>query len=367
MRGEVVRVVDGIEVRGRFVTDRAYASYLRGAEYEARGQSDDALAWYRDAARWDGDSPEIWTRIAALSCQAAVPEDEADLASSAFARAAELDADYEPLWRERARCASRRGQTGAALLAARRAVALDPEREETVLLLVELLQQASGEGTGAARAAMMEEASRWLRDLTLRSPDSMRLWAVVRGYAARAGDEAWAHEAEGRLAQLGERLDGGHPVGERAATASAPPSPWTAVDRALLRGSLQEARSGLLAAHLDSRLLAARAIAVGRAELAREEASLRSAADPADADARVALALAADLSGDRSATREALRALEGSSQRLGGTARWLFAELLWRRGGKEAAQLWLGGDAAEIQDLDGLRAALLASFDAQLR
>ena len=67
---DVMRVVNGRLVGGAFVEPEAYASFLRGAIADARGDSAEALAAYTDAAQRDSDDPEIWTRIGDVRCRA---------------------------------------------------------------------------------------------------------------------------------------------------------------------------------------------------------------------------------------------------------------------------------------------------------
>src|SRR5262245_24928399 len=131
----VVRVIDGREIAGRFVSPQAYAMYARGAQAEAAGDLESARLEYTAAAREDSESAEIWTRIGAVSCALG----RADDAQSAFVRAAQRSPDYEPLFRERAACALSRGtlppaDARAALDDASRALALDPNSEATALL-----------------------------------------------------------------------------------------------------------------------------------------------------------------------------------------------------------------------------------------
>jgi hypothetical protein len=85
-----------------------------------------------------------------------------------------------------------------------------------------------------------------------------------------------------------------------------------------------------------------RAAALGIASLAREQAELVMAADPADASARIALAAAADLRGDEASLAGALKEMPRRSTPPSRLACWLFAEVLERRVGKEAALAWLG-------------------------
>jgi hypothetical protein len=112
------------------------------------------------------------------------------------------------------------------------------------------------------------------------------------------------------------------------------------VDEALRAGDLAAARRMLRQAHLDERLLAARAIALGQPKLALEQATPYLAADPADSDSRLAAALAADLLGQRTELSRLL-ALPKAPSLPGPAARLLLAELLARHVGLGAAEPWL--------------------------
>lgn len=337
----MVRVFDGVEVRGRFINDWAYASYARGVEWEARGQHEDALRFYDEALEQDPDSVEIWTRVGATRCR--LKRSDAD---DAFAEAESLASRYEPLWRERALCAEQRGDAAGALAAARKAVRADPAREETVLLLARLLV-AGGE---------LEEAERWLRSLAVRSPRSSAVWSAVARFAKGRAPALHA-VATDRLAKLQPGLDAPRPR-KRAVSAT----PWQKVDDALVAGSLADARTQARKAHLDLRKLGARAILVGRPKLAFEEAELRLGADPTDGDARITLALSADLTGQAVRAGEILAAMPAAVAPLSPMGEALLAELLLRHESVEVAAMWLGVDAGALAGDGAPRARLARSF-----
>jgi tetratricopeptide (TPR) repeat protein len=341
--GQVVRVFDGVEVRGRFINDAAYASYAHGAEAEARGNEEEALRHFVDAASEDPESADIWTRVGALRCRLRYAEGDAD---DAFATAEDLGSDYEPLWRARAECAISRGEPKEALAHAARAVALDPGRDETVLLYARLLDDNGQRG----------DAERWLYSLAVRSPHSARVWQALAHHARLANDEVLLAEAKGRIARVGPGLEPPRPAGKPSADG------WAAVDEALQAGQLDLARERVRRAHLDMRRLAARAILDGKPELALEEARLRLRANPADSDARVALALAEDLSGRPEVAGELMSKLPADAEPVSELGRLLFAELLVRHGGVEAAAAFLGVSEADLAGEDALRARLEKSF-----
>ncbi|MEZ4442499.1 MAG: tetratricopeptide repeat protein [Polyangiaceae bacterium] len=336
---EVVRVVDGVEIPGRYVADTAYAAYGLGAEWEARGRDEDALRAFVRVIEEDPKSVEAMTRAAAILCRL----DEPARADRLFAAAEDRDADYEPLWRRRAECAERRGDAEAAVGFARRAVAADPERVATVLLLVAALR-ASGEA---------DEAWAWLSELTQSSPHDLAVWRAV-AETKEPSLVAWRREAAARTAALEERQGADPP----------PPGPWDRVDAALLAGDLAGARVAARSAHLDLRRLAARALALGRPTLAVEEARLRVGADPRDADARAALALGLVLVGQAEEAVGVAAAMPEDAELLSPAGRLLVGELLLRMSGVEAASAWLGGQVGRGEaSVDALRQRALAAIE----
>jgi len=344
--GSVVRVVDGMEVPGRFVSDVAYAAYTRGAELEAREQFDAALLAYSEASAHDPDSAEVWTRVAAMRCRL----NKVAASDAAFAEAEDLAASYEPLWRARALCAEQRGELAGAIKYARLAVAIDPQRDETVLLYARLV---GSKGDAA-------EASRWLRALSLRSPYSREVWLAVVARARADGDDAWFAHARSRLEALAER------EGRDAGLANE--SLWNPVDAALIGGDLQVARKRIRAARLDPRLLPARAIALGRPALAQSDAALRVGADPLDSDARVALALATDLLGEGAEAGEMMAKLPHEAEPLSEVGSLMLAELLSRHVGRGASSASLSHHATTRLPLEHIAARdALSDLTARLR
>jgi tetratricopeptide (TPR) repeat protein len=340
--GGVVRVFDGVEVRGRFINDWAYASYARGVEWEARGQLEDALHFYDEALEQDDESVELWTRIGDVRCRLKRPD-----AEEAFVEAEELDPSYEPLWRARAECAEKRGDGVAAAQHALRAVRSDPARDETVVLLVRLL----------VKNGQVKEAERWLRSALVGSPRSAVVW---RAAVELASDRLPLLEARAReqLEDLPPSISGPRPSGTPRSK-----HPWLRVDEELVVGSLDAARRRAREAHLDVRKLAARAILVGRPQLALEEAELRVGANPSDSEARIALALACDLVGDPDRALATLADLPAEPEPVGPAGAALLAELLLRHESAKAASLWLGVSGSELTGQGAPRARLRRAFE----
>ncbi|WP_437604060.1 hypothetical protein WMF28_21015 [Sorangium sp. So ce590] len=323
----VARSVDGQIIEGRQIGPHAYALYAIGAESEARGDLAMALQAYELAEDSDPESADIWTRVGSVRCRLDRPE----AADDAFERARAIDPDYEPAHREQARCDLAAGRLLAALGRVDRAILLDPDRDDGILLRAEILRQLG----------RTEDARLSLRALLVRRPWSADAWRELRAVALGAGDRAAAEEAARRLRELASRraAASGRPLPPRG--------PLAELDEALVLGQLRRARRLARDADLPPAEIAVRAAALGRVAEAREQAELVSAADPASASALVALAAAADLGGDLEALTRACDALNapaggGAAVPPSRLARLLFAELLLRRVGRDAALAWLG-------------------------
>jgi tetratricopeptide (TPR) repeat protein len=138
--GGVTRMAGGVRYEGRFVNPEAYAAYLLGVEREAHADYPGALSAYQEAHAEDPDSPEVWARLGAVRCAASAPERGPAAASTAFQRGLANDPEYYGNYLERARCAERARDLGAALMDATAAVARRPDDEPANLLVARLLQ-----------------------------------------------------------------------------------------------------------------------------------------------------------------------------------------------------------------------------------
>ena len=322
----VIRVIDGVPTQGRFISYEAYAYYARGTEAEAHGDLPLAITLYRGAAENDAKSVEVWTRLGAASC--ASPDARA-FAEEAFTRAEELDPTYEPLARARARCAADTGHVAEALKHAAHAVSLDPGQDEAVLLYASLLE----------RTGRVVDAERSLDALVIERPTSVQGWLARYELALRLHDAVTAERAARALRQRAPRL------ATRVAAEVPALAPLAEVDAALRAGDLDKARKAARRARLPAPELAVRAAALGLPRLARDQAELVLGADPSSSSARIALAVAADLSGDTTLLATALDAPKDTptvapSQ----LARLLFTDLLGRRAGRDAARAFAGSD-----------------------
>ncbi len=324
----VDRVVDGKVHRGRFIAYPAYSWYIHGAQFEALGKRAEAEKAYRQALSFDPESPELWTRIAAVRCP-----DGLTMAEQAFREAAKLDPAYAPLYYERGRCLLSKGQKKAGLSELERAFRLDPENVAYSLAIVHALE-AQGK---------LPEAARWLNALAARFPDLVRVQRARAAFAANHEQPWMQRRAEDALARLTAR----------AIPGSAHRSiPEAAIDQALLASELGEARRLAMATRVTPADIALRALALGRPSLALEQAKRVLATDPSNADAWVAALVARDILGHQDQLSE-LRIPEEMTTpgRLGA---FLFAEFLWRRVGETAARAWLAGIDHEPESQDSL-------------
>ena len=214
---------------------------------------------------------------------------------AAFGRATAIDPEFAPAFLERARCGLASGELEGARRDALRAVELAPSDDDSSLLVAEI----------AERRGDAEEARRYRLGVRVRGVSVPREVLPV----AKAG------------------------VGD--------------VDRALSAGDLAGARRAAIGARMAPAMVALRAVALGKGALAREQAGLVLAADPADADARVALLASADLVGDAAGFAVGLEAVpeRGTAPSLLG--RLLLAEVLRRRVAVESGGVAeeAGGDA----------------------
>lgn len=330
-----MRLVRGQPVPGRYISVAAYASYARGAYLESHGDLRGAGLAYEQAARFDDQSAEVWTKIADLRCRRGDRS-----AQAAYDEARRLDAEYEPLWRSLAQCELRRGAPRTALRHALHALKLAPNQEETSLLLVHVYE----------RLGMTRDAERYLDGWVARAPRSVLALKTLLEFARRHADGARAEHAQAALRLLRSQRQDVLDLTRR--------DRFYDIDRALSRGELARARELSVLASVSSGVLAVRAAALGAGQLAAKQATLVLAADPSDADARIALLVAADLSGDtplfdRWLTRAPLDGPVPSA-----LAARLMAELLARRVSSDAANAWLDAYGGLPAPRDALERAL---------
>lgn len=150
------RIVDGEVLVGRPIEPESYALYLSAQLSEAQGGLHRARQLYLEATRLDPESPELWTRLGALSCRLKLA-----LADRELERALRLDRWYAPAWVARAHCELFRGKLDKAHRFSKAAQIADPEDLETTLVLVEVL-----EAKGQPQRALNQLAAYTLRHPT---------------------------------------------------------------------------------------------------------------------------------------------------------------------------------------------------------
>ncbi|MBK8256023.1 MAG: hypothetical protein IPK82_25565 [Polyangiaceae bacterium] len=349
----VVRVVDGREVAGRFVSPRAYALYARGAEAEAEGELERARLEYLGALDADSQSPEIWARVGAVTCALG----RVDEAREAFDKGLDVGGkEYASLYRERALCTLTRGvgqeSKGEALADAKRALELDPMSEDAGLLLAR----------AAEAAGDRPMAERVLRERLVLSPGRAVGWVALREFALKSGNRAAVERAETALGELSAS-----PVGVTEGNGKVEPRKALAeVDAALAKEALEEARKAAKKAKLAPAELAVRAAAMGKVKLAKVQADLVFLADPTNVSAAIALASACDLEKDNAGVVRALGDVQGRTVAPSMLARLIFAEILVRRVDREAARVWLGS-LPEVDTNDALLVATAARVSTLLK
>ncbi len=312
--GYTTRVVNGQPMRGRPVNDSAYSEYLTAVMLETQGEWSAAYQAYGRALSHDDESPEIWTRLGTVSCQRGNHEEAKD----EFDTALDLDQAYAPAWLALAECELRDGHTDAALKAGVRAVGLDPRSVAATLLVARLLE-ARGKHA---------EALAWLRGLAAYVPNNPGAWIALREFAIRNGDLADEERAVRALARLRRDEDG-----------NVEP-PLAELDAALAEGDLAGARAVATDLRLQPAYVAVRAGALGKYEMAREQARLVWRADPDNTDAWIVLQVTADALA-RAGTN-ARPPIGGPPKRAPSPlAARLFASLLANRLGPQTAAAWI--------------------------
>ncbi len=187
--GAVVRVVEGRQHVGPFVSEEAYAAYAEGALAEAAADLPSAQAAYGAACEADPGSADAATRLAAVLCARGAPSTELD---AAFDAAERRDPAFAGAPLERARCSLARGDAAAACVAAHRALSLDPDDVEPALLFARALDAAGR--TQDADAPIDAAVARW--------PSSREVAEAALAHATQRGDAARLDAARARLGAL---------------------------------------------------------------------------------------------------------------------------------------------------------------------
>ncbi len=315
-RAEVERIQDGQRWSGRYIGTAAYAWYARGAYLEARGDLESAEQAYLEAAGQDPQSGAVWARIGAIRC--ARGREDAD---AAFESGMATENELLTVVLARGHCAYLESRNQEALDDGQEALSIDPNSIEASLLIVDALLALDRKG----------EARRWLDALAARRPGA-RIVQSRRLALAEAEGDAF------RSARALSYLD---PASDPLVLAQG----VSALDSALSTGNLELARARAVALSKDAAEVALRALALGQPELALRQARLVLAARPTSVDARIAGLVAADLLRDAAAFDALLQEAPGNGSDVAREpnplAALLFAELLERRAGAEAANAWL--------------------------
>jgi len=290
-RENVVRIFDGREVSGRWVSPQAYAAFAQASLEEARGDKAAAAAAYERAIAEDPNNATAWGRLGAVRCTTAPA-----VADRAFSRAEALDSELTAPWIARAECALERHDMRGAVSHALRAAALSPGDHEANLLVVTSLER-SGD-TLAAR--------RWRRALALASELPVE-----------------AHHAPRATAR-------------------------DALERAFDGADATELERAAIAARIGSAELSLRAVQHGRTDFANQLASRVLEADPANSDARIAALSSADLQNDQESFDRWSKDVPRANTPPSALGALLMEALIARRMGAEAARAWTAAYRATV-------------------
>lgn len=268
-----VRMVDGEALHGRPVSPRAYALYFDGMLAEAAGKTAAARESYLAAIEFDDEAPELWTRVAALSCQL-----DWSSADEEFGNALALDERYAPAWLEKSRCALRKKQLAQAISFAKQAQLCAPYDFEPTALLAEL----------HIRNRDVDAALRqWVGYVTI-EPKAWRAWKAILQLSRHHDVSPWDTLARRALALVPSQPSKVEPAEAHAA-----------LRRAILDDQLDLARTIATSHRLPQTLILAHGLELGRYELALAQAQMLVPANPESADLRVMGLLAASRAGDR--------------------------------------------------------------------
>jgi hypothetical protein len=252
------RIVDGEILVGRPIYTEAYAAYMTAQLSEQQGALHRAHQSYLEAARSDPASPELWTRVGALSCRLKLA-----LADRELERALKLDRWYAPAWTARARCELFRKHLDLALKFAKAGQVADPDDIQTTLTLVEVYKARGNP----------DKALNQLTAYVLRYPGSKEAAIKLSQLSSEAATvSAQIPNGEGTLDQ--------------------------ALVRAILSNDLTAARERITGLGLRQSDLARLALDFNRPKLANTQMKLLLAAAPHDTELRALALLAAHRAND---------------------------------------------------------------------
>lgn len=309
---KVVRVYGGKIVEGAYVPPGAYAEYLRGALAEEAGDLASAVAAYEKALGEDDEDAEIWTRVGDVRCRRDAKDGKA---GDAFAKALKIDRTYAPAHAARARCLATRGKNDEAAAAAREASANDPSNVDIEAFVVRTASRSTPAVRDRAlaltvahgeRSAAWEALAHWGRAHADAELYARGLEGLVRISPTRSaevekgaldllgeGQTAYARRVAATIADVPADSGG---AGPRDATLAR-----LAVDEAVLGGDRAKVERRAVRAHVALAEVSARALLLGRRDLATTLAHDLTAADPKAAGAQMVLAALATKPGNRDA------------------------------------------------------------------
>ena len=351
---KVARVIDGRPVSGEFVPAEAYAAYLRGAIADAAGDLHGAIEGYAIASALGPRDPEPLARLGDARCRRDAHDPRAD---EALGRALAIDGAYGPALEAKARCAERRGDTSEAIEEARRATIAEPEAVEPLSTLARLESAATGAATEELRARLV--------GVTLVAGTDVAAWDALATWAHGHGDVVLEGRALAEIASLAPSRrpdveaavrrfegEGELPVARSLARASVEAAgvgaidariARLAIDEALDAGDLAAARRIATRSHVETVIVAARALLHGDRADAIAIASTLSDAEPTAIAPRLVLAAAADSLGDRAGVVKAV-ALRTRADGSVPPEAWLaFARTVAQAGAADGARAFLRG------------------------
>jgi Tfp pilus assembly protein PilF len=128
--GSTVRVRNGQAFEERSIDAQAYAAYLHGRIYEAKGELSRAAVKYKAVLSIDPDAAAAWVRLGSIYCLS-----DSSKSSNAWNKAQYLEPDAPELWLAKARCELKRRNPDSALLNAQHAVRFEPASTEATALV----------------------------------------------------------------------------------------------------------------------------------------------------------------------------------------------------------------------------------------
>jgi tetratricopeptide (TPR) repeat protein len=268
------RLVDGEMLTSNPIAPQAYALYMEATLEEAAGNLETARETYIAATQFEGNNPELWTRVADLSCRL-----ELSSADEEFEVALSEDRWYAPAWIARSRCELKHGNPKQALSFARLAQISAANDFEATEALASVYTQ-----TGDLKAALRQ----WIAYTTLQ-PNDRRGWQRLTTSSERAHKPEWHSWA---VAALGT---GPHLQTALRSSVIEIPKPLVA---AILREDLRAARAFATDHALSQVVVLESALELGRPKLAVEQAKVLVPAYSNSADVRALALLAAARAND---------------------------------------------------------------------